>query len=492
MEHSAGDSPFSYFDRNGQLRISTPRLCEKSLQSLSVDRSFTQRSSTQSVTSNASSVASSSRSTLSRALSTASSMVGQGSSMLSREFESHHRKKRPYNSKSRRLHMLTPESKKDVKRKKRLSPDSIFNDKMSFCCEMECMRKIPLETFAAWREEYVPYSQNRLNEKLMDVIKIGRADLKVRKKFFYPLPSQWRACTAATCMVYGVSVRHFGNLAKLVSAGVSATFRSPPSVPRGWSTLLIPWVEAYAERYGNRMPHRDKIQISVGSKFQIYEKFKFYIDGLGTHKKPISLSTFYKLWPKHIENPKVNAFTKCDNCCVFKNNLGLSGVSYKQRARWMADFDNHLDAQMLERKEYYRRRVHANTRPEEAWCLMVDGMAQYITNVPQFPMNDPKAMFSKKRYDLHVLGVMFHGSSQPQVFVHDSSVATGPNNTIQCIWNAILHRSKTHKLPPLLYIQLDNTASDNKNHHVLEFAAWLVEEGYFEEVIFLTKIFLHL
>ena len=112
MEHSAGDSPFSYFDRNGQLRISTPRLCEKSLQSLSVDRSFTQRSSTQSVTSNASSVASSSRSTLSRALSTASSMVGQGSSMLSREFESHHRKKRPYNSKSRRLNMATPESKR--------------------------------------------------------------------------------------------------------------------------------------------------------------------------------------------------------------------------------------------------------------------------------------------------------------------------------------------------------------------------------------------
>ena len=150
----------------------------------SVDRTFTHRLSTQSVTSNGSSVASSSRTTLSRALSTASSMVGQGSSMLSREFESHHRKKRPYNSKSRRLNMATPESKKDVKRKKRLSPDSIFNDKMSFCCDMECMRKIPLETFTAWREEYVPYSQNRLNEKLMDVIKIGRADLKVRKKFF--------------------------------------------------------------------------------------------------------------------------------------------------------------------------------------------------------------------------------------------------------------------------------------------------------------------
>ena len=122
---------------------------------------------------------------------------------------------------------------------------------------------------------------------------------------------------------------------------------------------------------------------------------------------------------------------------------------------------------------------------------MIDGMAQHVTNVPSFPQK-PKSLFSKQTYDLHVLGVMFHGAASPHVYVHDSSVPTGPNNTIQCIWNAVSEQSKVQKLPPILYLQLDNTASDNKNHHVLEFAAWLVEEGYFQEVIFTSKIFSHL
>lgn len=37
-------------------------------------------------------------------------------------------------------------------------------------------------------------------------------------------------------------------------------------------------------------------------------------------------------------------------------------------------------------------------------------------------------------------------------------------------------------LPDLLYIQLDNTARENKNKYVLAFLALLVEEGIFSEV----------
>ena len=115
-------------------------------------------------------------------------------------------------------------------------------------------------------------------------------------------------------------------------------------------------------------------------------------------------------------------------------------------------------------------------------------MVQHLTNVPAFTVKS-KSLFGKQTYDLHIIGVMFHGAKQPYVYVHDSSVPTGPNNTIQCIWNALFEQSKVQRLPPILYIQLDNTASDNKNHHVLEFASWLVEEAYFQEVIFTSQTF---
>ena len=42
---------------------------------------------------------------------------------------------------------------------------------------------------------------------------------------------------------------------------------------------------------------------------------------------------------------------------------------------------------------------------------MVDGMAQHATNVPSFPVK-PKGLFGKQTYDLHVIGVMFHGAAQ--------------------------------------------------------------------------------
>ena len=286
--------------------------------------------------------------------------------------------------------------------------------------------------------------------------------------------------------MYGVSSRHCDSLLKL-------TLRTPRTFGRSWKDVMVPWVEMYAGRYGNRMPDSDIIEISAGNKLQIYLKFKVHLEGLPQKhwKDPISKSSFYRIWNNHLHNikiPKTTSFTKCNTCCTFKWNLGQIGTTYAQRAAWVAEFDQHLDQQMLERKQYYSNREHARSFPDEAWCLMVDGIAQHLTNVPAFTTNS-KSLFGKQTYDLHIIGVMFHGAKQPYVYVHDSSVPTGPNNTIQCIWNALFEQSKIQRLPPILYIQLDNTASDNKNHHVLEFASWLVEEAYFQEVIFTSQTF---
>lgn len=435
-------------------------------------------------------------SSLSACTSVARSM-NRNSSLLSREYM-RLTKKRKYVSRKRSLDMKSEDRVRDVKRRKALSPEDICASKMSSCCNQGCMRLITLELFTQWREQFIPLSQSRLNTLVMQTIHQGRQQPKVDKKYFYPLPSGWRACSVTVCKVYGISIRHFGELAQQVRKGADESFRSCRAKTNGWKHIFVPWVMEYADKFGNQMPDSNVIEISVGNKFQIYQKFKFFIDemtskGIELPSETMSRSWFYKLWSTHLDStvkvPKSNKFSKCDICCKFKERLSNSGVPFSKRARWMAEFDEHLEMQMKERCEYYRRRSLARSDPHEAWCLMVDGMAQFITNLPSFSTYKPKALFGKKTYDLHVMGVMFHGSPCPYVFVHDSSVPTGPNNTIQCIWNAILDRSRTTRLPPTLFIQLDNTASDNKNHHVLEFCAWLVEEGYFKEVRSHVKYF---
>lgn len=418
------------------------------------------------------------RSSVSQALST-------GSSLLSSELD-RYRVKRKYDSTKRRLNMSSQE--RNTKRKKSLSPENIYESSMKECCALQCMSKINLQTFVQWRQEFVQLSGDELNTKVMGVIASGREQLKVHRKYFYPLPSTGRrACAATICEVYSISIRHFTTLANRVAKGGSQWFRVNRALHTGWKDIFVPWVTEYAERYGNKMPDNRVIEISVGNKWQIYEKFKFYtsnLQGTSLPSSQLSSSWFYTLWNKylpHIRVPKETRFSKCDVCCLFKERLSQK-APHTLRAKWMAEFDEHLDMQMKERSEYYKRRSHARMYPDEAWCLMVDGMAQNITNVPYYPSNRPKSLFGRKTYDLHVVGVMFHGGPSSVVYVHDTSVSTGPNMTIQCIWNTIISRSRSTKLPPTLYLQLDNTASDNKNHHVLEFCAWLVEEGYFQEV----------
>lgn len=41
---------------------------------------------------------------------------------------------------------------------------------------------------------------------------------------------------------------------------------------------------------------------------------------------------------------------------------------------------------------------------------------------------------------------------------------------------------KRERLPPVLYLQLDNTARENKNKYVMAFLAYLVQAGVFKEV----------
>jgi hypothetical protein len=152
------------------------------------------------------------------------------------------------------------------------------------------------------------------------------------------------------------------------------------------------------------------------------------------------------------------------------------------RVQAVEKFDKHLQDQMMERRQYYENRMHAIRHPTEAVSMIIDGMAQHTTNLPVFPKGRPKSAAQLHTYDLHAMGVLIHGYS-PVVYVHDSTVPTGPNMLCEVLWRAI-QSLPVDKLPPLLYIQLDNTTSDNKNHWVLEFISMLVQQRIFKEVFF--------
>lgn len=375
---------------------------------------------------------------------------------------------------------------KSKRRKTQMSPDAILALITTDCCPHQCLKQIPVSAFEKIRARHLPESQGHINGVLMDIIsRAYNSDSKLGKKYIYMLDTGHAVCAKACATVFGKSLSHFRKLAKMVDDGQVCTFRKPRTHARNtWQSVFVPFLDDYADRYGQKMPNKSTIELCVGNKIQIIKKFLVHAETMPEYGPPPDTGTCYKLWDKfgkHVICPKRNSFAKCTACTSFKTDLAKV-LPLHQRQKIVQAFDRHLDHQMKERMQYYANRNHARIHPEEAMSVILDGMTQSTTALPWFPHGAPKSV-GGIRYDVHVFGALIHGHT-PRVLLHDAGVPTGPNLTIQSLWR-IMKLYGPEKLPPLLYLQLDNTSSDNKNHHVLEFCSFLVENRYFQQVIFL-------
>lgn len=392
------------------------------------------------------------------------------------------RPKRKYESSKRPL-KYKEDTYLNPKRQKLISDEDIMKALRSECCVFRCMESFTVEQLSTCRERFVQCTRVETNKSLMTLIETGlHGRVEKEGRQMYILPTGNWVCDKACALACGVSAKTFSRRKVEVMKGMNNWVQLPHSKPRGiWQPVVVAWVEHLAETYGNHLPHKEKTELAVGNKNQIYNKF--YVEHEASpdfaHVKMLSLSYFYRLWPDHVTTPKENSFTKCDICKKFKTNLAQT-APHSQRVTWVKEFDEHLEHQMLERKQYYRNREHARSHPDEAISIIIDGASQGLHTLPFFGKNPPKALFGLPGYDLHVMGALVHHYG-PRIFLHDKSTETGPNNTIEVLYRTLCELP-VDKLPRLLYLQLDNTPSDNKNHHVLEFCTWLVDAGVFEEV----------
>lgn len=139
----------------------------------------------------------------------------------------------------------------------------------------------------------------------------------------------------------------------------------------------------------------------------------------------------------------------------------------------------------MERKKYHSHREKARSTPEKFLTLIIDGMDQSKTNIPNTKLIS-KSTSSLWRLRTHITGVILHTKAPSGKltycfidfvqFPHDS------NLTLTVIIKVLADFSKHNRLPEVLYVQMDNTSHENKNRFVLTFCAILVEMGIFRKV----------
>ncbi|KAL3693150.1 hypothetical protein R1sor_006801 [Riccia sorocarpa] len=291
----------------------------------------------------------------------------------------------------------------------------------------------------------------------------------------------------------------------------------------------------------SRNPNTDGIVYRIPkiySRDDVYEEIRSKM--LAVNLAPISKIAFNDIWRKDFPNYGIHtssAFAKCDDCLLFMNML-LRERRSAERAKWEHRREMHLKHQMSGRNEYYSHREMSTRTPSLYLSFIHDAMDHAKTYVPRLSDKLKSLMGHVTPLPLKVVGIINHGH-EPNVVAHVTVTGiwkSDPNYTVSsiakqlrdyetyfsgdCTGDLAFNITPVHPLfaalldgdvfkttvlekkdlsreeyfglqqqqdidegrrlkmlPPNLYIQLDNSAKDNKNWAVMAFCSELVARG---------------
>lgn len=179
-------------------------------------------------------------------------------------------------------------------------------------------------------------------------------------------------------------------------------------------------------------------------------------------------------------------------CKPCSRNLfdSFSSVAWTPPVREMLsskkEFDSHAavpfstDFCRAQRALYYDHRERAGQEPQKCLSIIIDGMYQNKTNLPHLVRKN-KSACSMWVMRTHVTGALAHGR-RSFAFIDLHLWPQDSNLSANILLQILLQQATCGKLPPTLYLQLDNCYRENKNQSFFGFVALLVHYKVFKEV----------
>jgi hypothetical protein len=107
--------------------------------------------------------------------------------------------------------------------------------------------------------------------------------------------------------------------------------------------------------------------------------------------------------------------------------------------------------------------MKARLYPDLFLSMSVDGMDNGKTSIPRLSREN-KNTDGKERLGTHLTGVLMHGRKHPiRAYTWFDRFPTGSDSIISIICQALCDEARISRLPPTLYLQLDNCWRENKN-----------------------------
>ena len=219
-----------------------------------------------------------------------------------------------------------------------------------------------------------------------------------------------------------------------------------------------------------------------------FRRHFFPTDPIGTEPYMPSFQYFKKVWRtddrlSHIRLRKHMQFALCDKCVRFYSDfMNLrSSPDQEHKADVQRKAQAHWQFVRQERDSYYMRRNGAISAPKSSFSAILDGADQSAFGCPHYWIKD-KSSAAAYKLPVYVMGVLVHGETVA-AFTYLNNIKHGSNVTIEAL-HLVLERYIAFWgiLPPTMYIQLDNTSKQCKNHFIIGYLACLVAWGMTREV----------
>lgn len=251
------------------------------------------------------------------------------------------------------------------------------------------------------------------------------------------------------------------------------------------SDAMIIFLERLVSSTAERMPDSGEAHLPFFEKKQVYEVFCREYELLYNSNTIPTFSYFTEVWKKHcswIKVRKSTRFTKCSTCEQITAALREATRGGVQTDAILRGKAIHLDFIARERREYRRKCELAILYPTSYLSLVVDGADQTKFSLPHFTTS----VKDQRGHGLavHLIGLLRHAAlNRLRLFTMTDEHASGANHIVESIHRLINEIEEAEeRLPPHLFLQLDNCWRENKNRYLMAYLEYLFRLSVFQSI----------
>ena len=365
------------------------------------------------------------------------------------------------------------------------SDHQLHHDVLKKCCQSECLSKIGKRGLQAIRHVYFSLNGEEQDTFIADRLQlISDGGSRTSVSFEYYLTVNDRCCRKAFKIALGIGNLRLNRIHCRCLSG-DAFFEDPYVEISGKGLVgkhAVIWMQNYFRMHCEVMPTTGRLHLPDNyTRDELYQIYKDEMDS--QVERYVSYSQFTRLWKMKFDNvliPRKVRMGVCAICANLKSMIKGAKSDDVKKDCYRRSLTEHRDSQAKERMKAMHHRNKSLKFPGRYMCLMIDGMDQKKTCLPHFARL-PKDIGEECLVQMHLVGCLsYHEVVKPWIYLTYPNVHNDPNLTITIIHRVL--QSWVGPLPPTLYVQLDNTARENKNSSVFGYLSMLVHNGLFKKV----------